>query len=193
MKNSRRLLLGTFLTLLAVPVVVTAYSRVAGSLALEGAQAPERIPAAELAALRDFSAIDIRGDVAVEIVQANGYAIEYTPLSETRGNFTARVDEGVLVIEAFGNRAETGTATLRIGMPELQRLDASFLHALTIREFDSTALTLAINVMPGGLLLQNNRIDALTLDLQRVDTVTLRANTFGTTELRHFGSTIITD
>ena len=192
MKTSRRLLLGTFLTLLALPVVLVAYSRVAGDSSTGDRPLPERTPPAALAALRDFTAIDIRGDVDLEVSSAPDYSIVYSPLSERRGNLEARVENGTLIIEAFGNRTETTAASLQIGMPELARLDGEYLATVTVRNFDSATLELRFNVA-SAVLIENNRIASLQAELGYVPTVEFRGNTIGASAITHFGTTVRSD
>lgn len=192
MKTSRRLLLGTFLALLAVPVVLVAYSRIDGG-SLREIPPPERTSPAELAALRDFTVIDIRSDVAVEIVSAPGYSIDYTPPpSDRRGNFIASVENGTLTIRGYGNRGESGVGSVRIGMPDLDRLDSEFLVSLVIRNFDSDTMALR-TVIATDIVLENNRIDTLQLEYQATANVEFRGNTIGSSQVRHFGTTTTSD
>lgn len=193
MKTSRRLMLGTLIVLLAIPVTFLAWTRIAGT-SQQGLPVPQRTPAPELAALRDFSSIDISGDLHVEIVSAADYSIDYRPLAENRGNFTARVEDGTLHIQAFGNRAEPfAAATVRIGMPELASFNAEFLYSLAVRDFDTDAMRIEVTATIGDIVIENNRIAALTLDIQRTNDVALRNNTIGTTSLTHYGTTVTTE
>src|SRR5690606_13366596 len=139
MKTSRRLLLGTFLVLLATPVVIIAYSRINGG-SIDERQPPERPQAAELAALRDFDAIVARGDFALEVSAADNYSVEYSPLPQGRGFFRANVENGVLTLEGFGNRNDFVAATVRVTMPELTRVETGSLASLTISNFASENL-----------------------------------------------------
>lgn len=192
MKTSRRLLLGTFLAILAVPVAFTAYSRLAGTGSTTELPPPERTPVAELATLRDFDTVEISGDLGVELVASQDYFIDFTPLNDRRGNFTAQVQDGRLQIEAFGNRTETTAATVRIGMPSLRELDAEFLNSLTIRDFDVEDMNIDLAVAVAGLVLQDNRIGVLDLTLQRGD-IEFRNNMIGTSRITQFGNTITTE
>lgn len=191
MKTSRRLLYGTFAVLLAAPVVLVAYSRFTGSGPTD-LPPPERTAPAELAALRDFTAIDVSGDFALEVVRADTWSIAYTPLAENRGNFTASVQEGTLVVEGFGNRTENANARVRIGMPDLDALEAGYLPAITIRDFEGDALELNIGVAE-ELVLEDNRFDVLQAELTRVGLVSMRGNTVGSSRVTHFGMTLTTE
>lgn len=191
MKTSRRLLFGTLLVILATPVAVVAYSRVSGT-GMRELPVPERTPPAELAALRDFTAIDVSGDFSLEIVQADTYSIAYTPLQDNRGDFTASVQDGVLHVEGFGNRTEFANGSVRIGLPDLDMLDAGYVPEIAIRNFDGDTLAVNINFSE-ELVLENNRMDVLQLDVQRSGLVDMRGNTFGSTRVDHFGTVITTD
>jgi hypothetical protein len=193
MKTSKRLLLGTFLALLAAPVALVAYSRITGGV--RELPAPERTAPAELAALRDFTAVQINSDVQLELVGATTWSIEYTPIRPNRGNFTARVENGTLFIEGFGNRLGgpgEESASVRIGMPALERLESDFLVSAAIRNFDVDALYVRINIA-GRIALENNRIGTLEMQYQNAPTVELRGNTIGSSEVRHFGTTTTTE
>jgi len=196
MKTSRRLLLGTFVTLLAAPVVLVAYSRIVNGTVTP--EAPVRTSPAELAALRDFTQIDIRSDTSVEIVNGTDYAISYSPLIENRGFFTARVADGTLFIEGYGNRLDDGTGSrasaVRITLPELERIDAESVTALTVRNFDSDALSIRVGTIFGGpIALENNRLGNLQLQLGPVQNVVMRGNSIGTSTISHFGLDITTE
>jgi hypothetical protein len=191
MKTSRRLLFGTFLVILAAPVALVAFSRVNGT-GMRELPVPERTPPAELAALRDFAAINIAGDFRLEIVQADTYSIAYTPLQDNRGNFTASVIDGTLTVEGFGNRTEFAQGSVRIGLPDLDALEAGYVTMIAIRNFTGDTLDVSVDFTE-ELVLENNRLDSLQLDLQRAGLVEMRGNTFGTSRVTHFGLTLTTD
>jgi hypothetical protein len=191
MKTSRRLLFGTLLVILAAPVAVVAFSRVSGT-GMRELPTPERTSPSELAALRDYAAIEISGDFSLEIVQADTYSITYTPLQDNRGNFTASVQDGILHVEGFGNRTEFANGSVRIGLPDLDRLEAGFVREIAIRNFAGDTLEVKIDFSE-ELVLDNNRMDVLQLELQRAGLVDMRGNTFGSTRVSHFGSVITTD
>ncbi len=102
MKTSRRFLLGTLLVLMAVPVGLVAYSRVNGLGTVEQTE-PRRTSDAELAALRDYTSVLVRGDFVLEIERSSDYRLSYEPVVE--GNdffiFNARVTNATLVIEGY--------------------------------------------------------------------------------------------
>jgi hypothetical protein len=192
MKTSRRLLFGTFLVTLLAPVVLVAFSRVNGGSMAER-PAPERPTPAELTSLRDFSNIEVRGDFNLELTSAPDYSVEYVPLAAANQGFLrASVTDGTLLIEGYANRTEFGASTVRIGLPDLDRLDAESLASLVVRNFDTDAMELRVGSSQ-DIVIENNRIDALQLELQQTQNVDLRGNTIGTTSVRHFGTTITSD
>jgi len=193
MKTSKRLLFGTFAVLLAAPVVLVAYSRVSSQPYAE-LPVPERTPAAELARLRDFTEIDVNGDFELEIVRGNTWSVDYTPLSPERGNFNASVENGLLTIGGFGNRTQTASSRVRITLPGLEAVHARYVPSpgIAIRNFDGNALDVSVDFTE-GLVLENNRYDSLDLTVQRANLVDLRGNSFGSTRIAHFGTTITTD
>lgn len=192
MKTSRRLMLATFLALLATPVVLVGYGRISGAGTMTELPAPRRMAATELAALRGFSAVDIRGDLDVVVRSAPDYAIAYTPLFERRGNITARVEDGTLFVEGYGNRSETEAARLEISMPALTRVEAESLYALTVGGFSGDTLVL---IVPNAqrVVLEDNQLGTLRAELGYLNRLELRGNVIGTSEVSHFGATFLTE
>ncbi len=191
MKTSRRLLFGTFAVLLAAPVVLVAYSRVSGTGYRE-LPPPERTAAAEIAALRDFNAIEISGDFDLEIVRADTYAVEYRPLAEDRGNFAATVRDGTLEIEGFGNRSNVAQGSVRISLPDLAALDIGYLPVVSVSGFDGDSLDADVDFAE-SITFASNRYGQFELEIQRGGLVEFSGNTFGSSTVRHFGTTITTD
>lgn len=191
MKRSRRLLLGTFLALLGAPVLLVAYSRISGEGVLSELPAPERVSPEALAALRDFDAIEVRGDFALDVSSAADYAVEYAPLPQQRSFFRASVNDRTLTIESYGNRTETGVGTVRIALPELGRIDAESLTALTVRDIDSENVEIRI-LGPTEVVVADNRIGTLRMETQ-VRSIEFHGNTIGISEVRTLGTRITTD
>jgi hypothetical protein len=129
MKTSKRLMVGTFAVLLAAPVALVAYGRISGAAVLYELPAPERPASADLAALRDFNAIEVRGDFALEIASGPQYSVSYTPLTGSRGFLRASVTNGTVHIEGYANRTESTAATMRITLPELRSVEAQSLFS----------------------------------------------------------------
>jgi hypothetical protein len=191
MKTSRRLLFGTFAVLLAAPVVLVAYSRVSGT-GFRELPPPERTAPAEIAALRDFTAIEITGDFELEIVRADFFAVEYTPVAEDRGNFNAAVRNGRLEIEGFGNRTNVAQGSVRISMPDLDALNVGYVPIMAVRNFQGDTFEASINYTD-ELTLENNQFDSFELELTQAGIVEMRGNSFGSSRISHFNTTITTD
>jgi hypothetical protein len=191
MKTSRRLLFGTFVVLLATPVVLVGYGRFSGA-AYQEVPPPERSAPEALAALRDFTAIDISGDFSLAIVRGDSYAVSYEPIAENRGNFTAVVRDGVLEVEGFGNRTEFAMATVSITLPSLDALEIGYVPEVTVSNFEGDSLEADITFVE-SIVFENNRYGAVEFDLQRAGIADFRGNTFGSSTIRHFGTTITTD
>jgi hypothetical protein len=142
MKTSKRYLYGTLLACLAVPVLIVFYSRFLAPA--REAYVPERTPAAELAALRDFTSIVVEGDFALEITEAANYAFTYEAPAESRGELVATVEDGVLRVRGFGNRSDVGgsPSRVRIAAPELSSIDVSYTPSLRISGLSVESLAL---------------------------------------------------
>lgn len=192
MKTSRRLLFGTFAVLLAAPVALIAYGRISGAGIMYELPTPERPTAADLAALRDFDSINVRGDIALDIVSGPQFSVSYTPLANSRGFLRASVADGTLRITGYGNRTITTAGTVRITMPALTDIDAESLYSLAIRGFDSDTLSLRTTGVQ-QLALENNRIGTLDMEMQATFNVTMRDNEVGTSRVSQFGATITTE
>ncbi|MDY6982033.1 MAG: DUF2807 domain-containing protein [Pseudomonadota bacterium] len=192
MKTSRRLLFGTFAVLLAAPVVLVAYGRISGAGIMYELPAPERPTAGDLATLRDFDRIEVRGDFMLEIVSGAQYSVSYTPLPGSRGFLRASVADGNLRLAGYGNRSETTAGSVRITMPALTNLVAESLSSLVIRDFDSDTLSLRATGLQ-QLALENNRIGTLDMEMQATFNVTMRDNEVGTSRVSQFGATITTE
>src|SRR5690606_14648709 len=122
--------------------MLVAYGRISGAGILYELPAPERPTAAELAALRDFDAITVRGDFMLEIASGPQYTVSYAPLPGNRGFLRASVADGRLNLVGYGNRTINTAGAVRITMPALTSVDAESLYSLAIRDFDSDTLSL---------------------------------------------------
>jgi hypothetical protein len=166
MKTSKRYLGGTLLAILALPVLIVIYSRFFAPP--PEAYVPERTPAAELAALRGFTSIVVEGDFALEVTEAADYQFTYEPIAESRGELVATLEDGVLRVRGFGNRAEFGAPSrVRIAVPELSSLDVSYTPSLRV----------------SGLSVENLALRAL-----QVSSVTVADNTIGNLQVRSIGN-----
>src|SRR5689334_4055774 len=91
--------------------------------AQEVSPVPLRTTPEQLAQLANYTRISVIGDFALEISQLQDYRIDYAPLDETHGELEAKVENDTLVIRGFGNRTDSGTAMVRIGIPVLDTLE----------------------------------------------------------------------
>ena len=95
MKKSRRLIRNTILALNGLMVLYVGVNRL---YAVEhSTRAPQRTAQAELAKLRDFSAIEVSGNFGVDVVQDADYSVAFTPPDASHGDFVATVRGNTLV------------------------------------------------------------------------------------------------
>ncbi len=177
MKTSTRYVTGTLLAILVVPVLIVVYSRFFAPPPEQ--RLPERTPATELAALRDFTVIEVEGDFALEITEGP-YAFSYEPLSDIRGDLVATVENGTLHLRGFGNWTTEQTARVRIAVPELESLDATFVQSLRVSGVNADSLALRA-VQVRALTLTDNTIGTLEMRSIANGDVTLEGNTITTT------------
>lgn len=191
MKTSKRYLRGTLLTILALPVLIVLYSRIVP--VTDSRPAPERTPAAELAALGGFTAIEVEGDFTLEISGASAYSVAYEPLQDERGDFVARVEDSTLYLRGYGNRTRAGdeAVRVRVGVPALQALDVSFTQSLLVSELDTANLALRI-VAIRSVTLRDNRIDNLELRGVGIEQLDFAGNRIAASQIRLAGETTIT-
>ncbi len=185
MKTSKRYMGGTLLAILALPVLIVIYSRFLAPPP-EARPPPERTPAATLAALRDYTAIEVQGDFALEITEGPAYAFSYEPLSDVRGELVARVEEGTLHLRGFGNWTTEQVARVRISVPDLQAIDANFLQVLRVSGVSGENLALRA-VQVRRITVADNTLG--TLDIRSIanDTLEFEGNTITTTTFNVIG------
>ena len=188
MKKSRRYLRATILTLLAIQVLYVGLNRLYA--VTTPAPAPARTPVADLAALRNFTAIEVRGDFNLELMQQSDYALEYVPLSAAHGEFSAKVEADTLILSGFGNRSAVNTALVRIGLPALRRLDVSFSPAVTLLNFSGDRLDLQLTAIE-VVTLKDNNIEHLRMKALGVREVNLDEDSFRRSKLHIAGETSI--
>lgn len=137
MKSSKRLILTTVAAVHVALVLGTGASRL---YAVNVEPAPKVATPAMLAQLRDFTTVNIVGDLAVEIVQQPEFSIEFFPAASTTAALRANIREaGVLTV--FATNSPPGDR-LRIGMPVLKQINVSRVEAMTISGFSGEALVL---------------------------------------------------
>lgn len=153
MKKSRRLIRNTILALNGMMVLYVGASRLYAFD--ESTQTPQRTSAAELAMLRDFTAIEVSGDFGVDVVQEPNYSVGFTPPDARQGDFVASVRGNTLVLEGFRNAPATRA---RVGMPVLTQLVAGEeVPALTVSGFNGASLSLRLTGTP-QVVLRNNGV-----------------------------------
>lgn len=152
MKRSERLVRNTLLVLIGLLVVHVGASRL---YAFEDRALPmERTTPAELATLRDFTAILVEGDFALEVVQGAEYAVDFAPPAPDEGRFNATVHDGTLLLGGFGNGPGSRA---RVTLPVLSKLNAGRVEALSVSGFDGERLALRAERVQ-HVTLKNNRI-----------------------------------
>ncbi|MES2625022.1 MAG: DUF2807 domain-containing protein [Pseudomonadota bacterium] len=175
MKKSRKYIALTALGLFAAVVTMTVMSRIYVTDFVP--YVPTRTSEAELTQLANFTRIHLEGDYAVEVTQVQDYSIEYSPLSESQGEFAARVENDTLFISGFGNRTDTDRAIVRIGVPVLDTLEASYLEEITISDFRAPLMNVRV-IGFQTFTMRNNVLDNIDLFSQGNGAINLQGNTF---------------
>jgi hypothetical protein len=189
MKKSKRYIGGTILAGYAGMVLFIGLNRLYVANVPE--PLPERTSAAELAGLRNFTAVEVRGDFSLELVREADYSVNYVPLSDTRGQFLAALQGSTLVLTGFGNRTQLDSARVRVGMPELLSLEASSAPTLLLADFAGETMDLRLTVI-GTVTLRNNSTTNLRVVASGVRELQLDAISFAGSELRITGNTAVT-
>src|SRR5689334_21230886 len=152
MKRSERLMRNTIVVLAAAAVLYVAANRLYALSHHE--TVPHSTSAADLASLRDFSAISVRGDIAVEIVQGAEYSVSLLPAGASEGSFYATVEDRTLVLRAFRNLAPNH---VRVTLPTLTRLYVDLVPTVSVSGFSGDSVLLQLEKTP-QVTLRNNRI-----------------------------------
>ena len=153
MKKSRRLIRNTILALNGIVVLYVGANRLYGSE--ESTQPLQRTSAAELAMLRDFTAIEVSGDFSVDVVQDAAYSIGITPPEAGKGQLIARMRGDTLVLRGFFNAPAT---RVRVGMPGLAGVLAhEGVPGLTVSGFTGDSVSLHLAGKP-KVVLRNNGV-----------------------------------
>ena len=140
MKKSRRLIRTTLLALGAAVVFYVAASRWHANNAEPIRNSPPT--PAELAALRDFNSLVVSGNLMVEIVQQDGYSVDFIHGGGARtGSFTATIRAKALVVNGYRNSAGD---RVRIGMPTLSHVITDGVPALSISGFSGESVSLKL-------------------------------------------------
>ncbi len=152
MKKSKRLIRNTILALNGMMVLYVGVNRLYA--VSDPTPTAQRTSTAELAMLRDFTAIEVTGDFSVDVVRGADYAVAYTPVDESRGEFVATVRGDTLILRGFNN---TNTDRVRVALPVLTRLDAELVPALSISGFHGASASLQLDGT-SQVILRNNAI-----------------------------------
>ena len=152
MQKSKRLIRNTILALNGIVVLYVGINR----LYAIGNPIPsvQRTSAAELAMLRDFSAIEVNGDFGVDLVQEADYSVYFTTPDTSQGNLVATVRGNTLVLSGFHNAT---TNRVRVALPVLTQLKASSVATLSVSGFDGESMSLRFDGTP-QVILRNNGI-----------------------------------
>jgi hypothetical protein len=124
----------------------------------------ERAMPADLATLRDFKAILVEGDFALEVVQGAEYSVEFAPPKPGAGRFYAAVRDNTLQLGGFGN--ERGSR-VRVTLPELRKLKVTQVQALSVSGFEGETLSVEAERVE-RVTLKNNRVREWQIRAERV-------------------------
>lgn len=124
----------------------------------------ERATPADLATLRDFTAILVEGDFALEVVRGAEYSVEFTPSNRAEGRFSAVVHDNTLLLGGFEN---VPGSRARVTLPALTQLNAGRVEALSISGFDGDELSVRAERVQ-CVTLRNNRIREWQIRAERV-------------------------
>lgn len=152
MQKSKRLIRNTILALNGIVVLYVGINR----LYAIGEPIPsaQRTSAAEMAMLRDFSAIEVNGDFGVDIVQDADYSVGFTTPNASQGNLAATVRGHTLILSGFDNAS---TSRVRVALPALMQLQASGVASLSVSGFEGESVSLRLDGA-SQVILRNNGI-----------------------------------
>jgi hypothetical protein len=143
MKRSRLLIRNTLLALSGMVVLSVGINRLFA--VAEPPPVQQRTSATELAALRDFDAIEVSGDFTLDIVQQAGFAVEVVPPDASQGVVVATMRESTLVLRGVRNAAG---GRVRVAMPVLRQVSAYAVPALSVSGFNGDSLSLLMERVP---------------------------------------------
>jgi hypothetical protein len=161
-KRSERLIRNTLLVLGGLTVLHVGVSRL-HALDEQATQQSERMSPESLATLRDFSAVFVEGDFEIE-VQRGDFAVDFSSPNPAQGRFYATVRDNTLLLGGFQNA--TGSRA-RVSLPELKKLNAGRVPALSISGFEGASLELEAETV-ARVTLRNNRIRQWQIRSNRV-------------------------
>jgi Putative auto-transporter adhesin, head GIN domain len=167
MKKSERLIRNTVAGLVALIVLYVGASHL-----YAGNNHPTT--AAEPATLTDFSAIQIEGNLSLDVVQGAAYSVDFLPSGPSRGSFFATVRGDKLVLRGLRTPS---ASRVRVALPALSRLNADGVAELSVSGFSGATVSLELNTI-AQVTLRNNgirrwRIHADGVRDLRIDRATL--------------------
>jgi hypothetical protein len=113
--------------------------------------------------LRDFSAIVVEGDFEID-VQKGDFAVDFSSPNPAQGRFYATVRNNELLLGGFQNA--TGSRA-RVSLPELTKLNAGRVPALSVSGFDGASVELEAETV-ARVTLRNNSIRQWQIRANRV-------------------------
>jgi hypothetical protein len=113
-----------------------------------------RTPPAVLASLRDFTAIEVEGDFALDVERAAEFGVDFRSPDPAAGRFYATVRDNTLLLGGFGNAPGS---RVRVVLPDLRKLNAGRLHSLSVSGFEGATLSLIADTIP-RVTLRNNGV-----------------------------------
>ncbi|MFL6605033.1 MAG: GIN domain-containing protein [Steroidobacteraceae bacterium] len=152
MKRSERLIRNTILVLAGLVVLHVGVSRLYADS--NAGHAVQRTSEADLAKLRDFSAIEVNGNLSVDVVQGAGYSVALQPADASQGDIVATVHDRTLILRGFNNTPASG---VRVALPTLTQIDVHGAPALSLSGFCGGGLSLRLAETP-QVTLRNNCI-----------------------------------
>jgi hypothetical protein len=173
MKRSERLIRSTIVGLTGLMVLYVGISRLsAGSTP---AHATGQTSVAELARLRDFSAIQVDGNFSLDVVQDAAWSVAFAPSEPGQGSFYAAVHDNTLVLHGFRN---TPASRVTVTLPALSKLAAHKVTALSVSGFAGANLSLELGTT-ARVTLRNNSIRQWHIDAAHVGDLRLDRASIG--------------
>jgi hypothetical protein len=124
----------------------------------------ERATPPDLATLRDFTAILVEGDFALEVVQGAAYSVEFAPPNPGAGRFYAAVRDNTLQLGGFGN---VPGSRARVTLPALRKLNVAQVQAVSVSGFEGETLSVEAERVE-RVTLKNNRVREWQIRAERV-------------------------
>jgi hypothetical protein len=110
----------------------------------------------DLASLRDFHEISVRGNMNVEIIGASAYRVAFTPGADSGAKLQTNLTAGVLRIVQDPDDAKVA-GTLTIETPNLTEVRGSDLTRLQLRGLQAQAIKVTVNDT-GSMSLKQNQV-----------------------------------